>query len=215
MAKIEVQGLTRAFKGVQVVKQVDLTLESGHLYGLMGRNGSGKTVLMKMICGFLAPTEGRVLVDGKQVGKDVDFAPNTGAIIETPSFLNHLSGFANLKNLAAIQRKIGVQEIRRVMEQVGLDPDSPKRVGKYSRGMRQRLGIAQAIMEDPDILILDEPMNGLDKEGVADMKKLFLELRDRGKLILLASHIQGDLEDLCEEVFEMDQGVLTPVCLAP
>lgn len=209
MSRIEIQNLCRDFKGTRVLQEVNLTLGSGLIYGLVGRNGSGKTVLMKLICGFLAPTQGRVLIDGKQVGKDVDFAPNTGAIIEIPAFLSYLSGYQNLKNLADIQKKIGPAEIRQVMEQVGLDPDSKKRVGKYSLGMRQRLGIAQAIMEDPDILILDEPMNGLDKQGVAEMKLLFLQLKERGKLILLASHIQADVEFLCDEIFELEQGVLS------
>lgn len=211
MAKIEIQNLTRDFKNAHVLKKVNLTLESGRCYGLVGRNGSGKTVLMKLICGFLSPTQGRVLVNGKQVGKDVDFAPNTGAIIETPAFLPYLSGYQNLKNLADIQKKIGPTEICQVIETVGLDPNSKKRVSKYSLGMRQRLGIAQAIMEDPDILILDEPMSGLDKEGVADMKNLFMKLKQSGKLILLASHVQSDVDFLCDEVFEMDQGILSPV----
>ncbi len=211
MAKIEIQNLTRDFKNAHVLKKVNLTLESGRCYGLVGRNGSGKTVLMKLICGFLSPTQGRVLVNGKQVGKDVDFAPDTGAIIETPAFLPYLSGYQNLKNLADIQKKIGPTEICQVIETVGLDPNSKKRVSKYSLGMRQRLGIAQAIMEDPDILILDEPMSGLDKEGVADMKNLFMKLKQSGKLILLASHVQSDVDFLCDEVFEMDQGILSPV----
>lgn len=211
MAKIEIQNLTRDFKNAHVLKKVNLTLESGRCYGLVGRNGSGKTVLMKLICGFLSPTQGRVLVNGKQVGKDVDFAPDTGAIIETPAFLPYLSGYQNLKNLADIQKKIGPTEICQVIETVGLDPNSKKRVSKYSLGMRQRLGIAQAIMEDPNILILDEPMSGLDKEGVADMKNLFMKLKQSGKLILLASHVQSDVDFLCDEVFEMDQGILSPV----
>ena len=211
MAKIEIQNLTRDFKNAHVLKKINLTLESGRCYGLVGRNGSGKTVLMKLICGFLSPTQGRVLVNGKQVGKDVDFAPDTGAIIETPAFLPYLSGYQNLKNLADIQKKIGPTEICQVIETVGLDPNSKKRVSKYSLGMRQRLGIAQAIMEDPDILILDEPMSGLDKEGVADMKNLFMKLKQSGKLILLASHVQSDVDFLCDEVFEMDQGILSPV----
>lgn len=209
MSKIVIENLCRDFKGVRVLHKVNLTLESGHIYGLVGRNGSGKTVLMKLICGFLAPTEGRVLIDGKEIGKDTDFAPGTGAIIEAPAFLPHLSGFQNLTNLAKIGGKISADEICQTMELVGLDPKSGKRVGKYSMGMRQRLGIAQAVMEDPDILILDEPMNSLDKEGVADMKTLLRSLKDKGKLILLASHIQADVEDLCDQVFEMDQGILT------
>lgn len=211
MSKIVIENLCRDFKRVRVLRKINLTLESGHLYGLVGRNGSGKTVLMKLICGFLAPTEGRVLIDGQEIGKDIDFAPSTGAIIEAPAFLPHLSGFQNLTNLAKIGGQINTDEICHTMELVGLDPKSRKRVVKYSMGMRQRLAIAQAIMEDPNILILDEPMNSLDKEGVADVKTLLRSLKAKGKLILLASHIQADVEDLCDQVFEMDQGTLTQI----
>ncbi|MDD6212918.1 MAG: ATP-binding cassette domain-containing protein [Clostridiales bacterium] len=209
--RIVISEVTKKFDDHAVVDQVSLELGDGKIYGLVGRNGSGKTVLMKMICGFLLPTSGTVTVNGKIIGKDTDFPENTGAIIETPAFLNYLSGFANLKNLAEIQKKIQDPEIYEVLEQVGLDAHSKKKVGKYSLGMRQRLGIAQAIMEDPEILILDEPMNGLDREGVEDIRKVLLSLKEKGKCILLASHDKEDIDVLCDEVYEMKKGVLSRV----
>ena len=161
---------------------------------------------MKCICGFLRPTSGRVLVDGKEVGKDMDFPENLGAIIETPGFLPNLTGLKNLKLLASLRGKIGEEQIRSSLRRVGLDPDLKKTVSKYSLGMRQRLGIAQAIMEDPSLLILDEPFNGLDKTGVFQMRHLIQDLRSEGKTILLASHNQSDIDILCDTVCEMDAG---------
>ena len=174
----------------------------------MGRNGSGKTVLFKCICGLMHPEEGVILVNGKRVGRDVDMPEDIGAIIEAPGFLPNYSGYKNLRFLANIRRKIGKEEILNVLKTVGLDPESRKHVGKYSLGMRQRLGIAQAIMEDPELLILDEPMNGLDNAGVQDIRALLLELKAQGKTILLASHNHEDIAALCDTVHEMDGGVL-------
>ena len=170
--------------------------------------GSGKTVLFKLITGYLSPTGGRVVVSGKEIGKDIDFADNIGIIIENPGFLKGYTGFKNLAYLAGIRNVIGKEEIRESMEKVGLDPDSNKKVGKYSLGMKQRLGIAQAIMENPEILILDEPMNSLDNQGVEEIRKLLMELRDEGKTIVLASHNKEDIEILCDKVCEMDRGKL-------
>ena len=172
----------------------------------LGRNGSGKTMLMKCICGFVHPTEGEIKTDGRRVGKDVDYLPNAGIIIETPGFIPYYSGLQNLRLLAGIRRKVTDDQIRKALKITGLDPDSRLWVRKYSLGMRQRLGIAQAIMEQPDILILDEPMNGLDKHGVADIRELLMELKKQGKLILLASHNPADIELLCDEVYEMELG---------
>lgn len=165
--------------------------------------------MFKTIIGFLKPSGGKVIVNGKEIGKDTDFADNIGIIIETPGFLSSYTGFKNLEYLAGIKNLIGKKEIRESMERVGLDPDSKKKVGKYSLGMRQRLGIAQAIMENPDILILDEPMNGLDHQGVEEVRKILQNLRDEGKTIILASHNKEDIETLCDEVYEMDRGKLT------
>ena len=205
---IEVQNVVKRFRDQVVLKNVSISFEKGKIHGIVGRNGSGKTVLFKCICGLMHPEEGVLLVNGKRVGRDVDMPEDIGAIIEAPGFLPNYSGYKNLRFLANIRRKIGKEEILNVLKTVGLDPESRKHVGKYSLGMRQRLGIAQAIMEDPEILILDEPMNGLDNAGVQDIRALLLELKAQGKTILLASHNHEDIAALCDTVHEMDGGVL-------
>lgn len=208
---IQVKNLSKDFGQDRVLKCVNRDFESGKIHGIVGNNGSGKTVLMKCICGFLLPTEGTVIVNGRRVGKDVDFPLDLGVIIETPGFLPGVTGVKNLEILASLNKKIGLSEIADAIRRVGLDPHMKKHVGKYSLGMRQRLGIAQAIMEDPSLLILDEPLNGLDKHGVAEMRKLIKGLKDEGKTILLASHNQGDIDELCDTVCEMDAGVMTSI----
>ena len=211
---IKVEHVTKKFGGETVLEDICLRFRKGAIYGFVGRNGSGKTVLFKVIAGFIRPTSGRVLVEGKEIGKDVDFAENIGIIIENPGFLSGYSGYRNLEYLAGIRKKIGKKEIMESMKRVGLDPRSPKKVRKYSLGMRQRLGIAQAIMENPHILILDEPMNGLDWQGVEDVRELLLGLRMEGKTILLASHSREDIEILCDEVYEMEHGVIRKSIIA-
>lgn len=208
---ISVKNLSKDFGQERVLHSVTRDFERGRIHGIVGNNGSGKTVLMKCICGFLIPTEGEVIVNGKRVGKDVDFPPGLGLIIETPGFLPNMTGVKNLEILASLNKKIGLEEIAAAIRRVGLDPLMKKPVGKYSLGMRQRLGIAQAIMEDPSLLILDEPLNGLDKHGVAEMRKLIKRLKEQGKTILLASHNQGDIDELCDTVCEMDAGVMTMI----
>ena len=208
---ISVQTVSKFFGDTQVLREVSREFEEGRVHGIVGNNGSGKTVLMKCICGFLPPTKGRILVRGKQVGRDMDFPDDTGIIIETPGFLPGLTGVKNLELLASLRRRVDRAGIRDTIRRVGLDPDSKKPVGKYSLGMRQRLGIAQAIMENPSILILDEPFNGLDKNGVADMRSVIKGLREQGKTIILASHNQMDIDELCDTVCEMDAGVMTMV----
>lgn len=205
---IEVRGLSLTIGKTAILNDVTVSLEAGKIHGLIGRNGSGKTMLMKCICGFIRPTRGEVVVDGKRVGKDVDFPENMGIIIETPGFIPYYSGYKNLKLLAGLRNKIGREEIIQAMERTGLDPKLKRHVKKYSLGMRQRLGLAQAIMEDPDILILDEPMNGLDKDGVEDMRRYLIDLREQGKTILIASHSSEDISVLCDAVYEMEKGVL-------
>ena len=205
---IEVQNVVKRFRDQVVLKNVSISFEKGQIHGIVGRNGSGKTVLFKCICGLMHPEEGVILVNGKRVGRDVDMPEDIGAIIEAPGFLPNYSGYKNLRFLANIRRKIGKEEILNVLKTVGLDPESRKHVGKYSLGMRQRLGIAQAIMEDPEILILDEPMNGVDNAGVQDIRALLLERKAQGKTILLASHNHEDIAALCDTVHEMDGGVL-------
>ena len=205
---ISIENLTKRFGDVTALENISLSFERGKIYGIIGRNGSGKTVLFKLIIGYLKPSSGRVVVCGKEIGKDIDFADNIGIIIENPGFLGGYTGFKNLEYLASIRNVIGAEEIRESMERVGLDPSSNKKVGKYSLGMKQRLGIAQAIMENPEILILDEPMNSLDNRGVEDIRGILMRLKDEGKTIILASHNKEDIEILCDEVYEMDQGKL-------
>ena len=168
-AAVKVKNLTKSFGKEKVLKGISHTFEAGKIHGIMGFNGSGKTVMFKCICGFLQPDRGSVYVYGKRIGKDIDFPENTGMIIESPGFLPYISGYENLKRLAQLNRKIGDTEIRDAIARVGLDPFSKKKVGQYSLGMRERLGIAQAIMERPKLLILDEPFNGLDKRGAQDV----------------------------------------------
>ena len=206
---IKVENVSKDFAQERVLRSVTREFESGLIHGIVGNNGSGKTVLMKCICGFLVPTEGKITVNGQIVGKDVDFPGNMGLIIEMPGFLPNVSGVKNLEILASLNKKIGLSEIAEAIRTVGLDPKLNKPVGKYSLGMRQRLGIAQAIMEDPKLLILDEPLNGLDKHGVAEMRALIKSLKAKGKTILLASHNQADIDELCDTVCEMDAGVMT------
>ena len=206
---VVLDNVSKTFKDKTVLQKTSLTIESGRITGFIGRNGSGKTVLFKLICGLMLPTTGTVTVDGVRVGKDRDFAPDTGVLIETPSFISYESGLRNLRDLAAIRRKIATGDVREAIRLVGLDPDDRKRVGKYSLGMRQRLGIAQAIMERPSLIILDEPMNGLDRSGVEDMRTVFAKLRDEGKTILLASHAAEDIEILCDAVYELENGMVS------
>lgn len=211
MSIISVNNVTKKFRENTVLDNVSLEIEQGSVTGLVGRNGSGKTVLMKCILGLVTPTSGTITVRGKQVGKDIDIPDNVGVIIETPGFLPNFSAYNNLMQLAKIRRKIGKAEVRAAIEKVGLNPDDKKHVGKFSLGMRQRLGLAQAIMENPDLLILDEPMNGLDKDGVADMRQYLLALKEQGKTIFIASHSAEDIDILCDTVCEMDKGKLEKV----
>ncbi len=211
MSVISIENVTKKFRDITVLSNVSLDIESGTVMGLIGRNGSGKTVLMKCICGLISPTSGSITVQGRRIGKDVDIPDNIGVIIETPGFLPNFSAYNNLMQLARIRRKIGKAEVRAAIERVGLDPDDKKHVGKFSLGMRQRLGLAQAIMENPDILILDEPLNGLDKEGAADMREFLLGLKAQGKTLLIASHSAEDIDMLCDAVCEMDKGVLNVI----
>ncbi len=203
---ISVENVSLTIGRYEILKDISFGVKRGTIHGLIGRNGSGKTMLMKCICGFVRPTGGRIVVDGVVVGQEVDFPEHIGIIIETPGFLSMKSGYQNLALLAGLNRRIGKERIRESMQMVGLDPDSKLGVGKYSLGMRQRLGLAQAIMEEPSLLILDEPFNGLDLDGVQDMRKYLLQLRDEGKTILLSSHHAEDIAVLCDEVLELDKG---------
>lgn len=205
---IIVENVTKSFKKQVVLNDISVRFNPGKIYGIIGRNGSGKTVLLKCICGLLYPDTGTITVMGNVVGKDVDYPDNIGFIIENPGFLPRLSGYKNLKYLASIRRRATESDIRKYIELVGLEPDNRKPVGNYSLGMRQRLGIAQALMEDPDILILDEPMNGLDDKGVNEIRQVLLKIKEQGKLVIIASHIKEDIEVLCDEVYEMNCGTI-------
>ena len=208
---IELTGVRKCFGKEEILKRLDFSLERGTVCGIVGNNGSGKTVLMKCICGFLPVTEGLVRVGGKLIGKEIDFPESLGVIIETPGFLGSLSGRRNLEILADLRGKIKRVQITEALLRVGLDPNLKKPVAKYSLGMRQRLGIAQAIMEQPEFLVLDEPFNGLDRHGVEEIRSLLLQEKQKGRTILLASHNSEDIRILCDRVFEMDAGVMSEV----
>ena len=207
MSVIEVKNVTLKIKDKTILNNVNFSMEKGSAVGLTGDNGSGKTMLMKCICGFVHFQKGEIIVDGKKIGKDIDFPENMGIIIETPGFIPYYSGYKNLEYLASIKGKISKSEIINALEKVGLEQEMNKKAGKYSLGMRQRLGIAQAIMEDPDILILDEPMNGLDSFGVEVVRELLLALKQKGKTILLTSHNKEDIDVLCDKVYPMEKGI--------
>lgn len=201
--------VSKSFKGHTVLDDISISFERNKIHGIVGRNGSGKTVLIKTICGFVKPDEGEVIVDGEHIGEDVDFPESVGVIIEAPGFIPTLSAYKNLRYLASIRNKIGDTEICAAIEAVGLNPRERKAVGKYSLGMRQRLGIAQAIMERPDILILDEPMNALDSEGVSIIRNLLMNYCREGHTIILISHNREDIDILCDTVSYLKDGKIS------
>ena len=206
MTKIQLENVTKRIKEHTVVDSVSMELVSGSVTGLKGINGSGKTMLMRLMCGLILPTEGRIMINGKEIGKDMDFPDNLGLLIENPAFLDNYSGFANLKMLAEIRNIITDENIREVISRVGLDPDDKKKYKKYSLGMKQRLGIAGAIMEQPDILLLDEPTNALDTKGVEMLKNIVQEEKKRGALIVLTCHDAEILEEMADEIYFMENG---------
>lgn len=206
MNKIVLSHVGKQFRKVSVLKDVCLELNPGNIYGFVGPNGCGKTVLLKLISGLLYASEGEILVDSKRIGKDLDFPPSIGILIENPGFLPSYTGLQNLMYLARIKRLASKKEVLKSMEQVGIAYAANQKVGKYSLGMKQRLGIAQAIMEDPEVIILDEPMNGLDQQGVEEIRELLLTLRQQNKLILLASHTREDIQLLCNYVYYIKKG---------
>ena len=203
---IRVEQVSHAFHGIEVLRDISVSFEQGKIHGIIGNNGSGKTLLFKVICGYLNPNQGTVFISGKQLGKAFDFPPDLGMILETPGFLYTQSAHQNLKLLWALRGKPDNTAIQAALNSVGLRDVGKKKVGKFSLGMRQRLGIAQAIMESPKLLILDEPFNGLDKQGVRDIRDLLKLQREQGTTILLSSHISSDIEALCDTVHEMDAG---------
>lgn len=208
---IKVKDVCKYFGKTQVLDHVNMECRQGEITGIIGRNGAGKTVLFKIICGLLSLDSGEILINGIKRERQADVLPSVGIIIEEPAFLKKYSGIKNLEYLYMINNKNNRQYLESIMEKVGLDPKSKKHVGKYSMGMRQRLAIAQSIMEEPDFLVLDEPFNGLDSHGVNEMRELFLELKKRGKVILIASHNSEDINILCDNVYSMESGILNVI----
>ncbi len=203
---IEMQNVSKTFKNEDVLKNVNIKLSDNCIYGVVGRNGSGKSVLFKLISGYMGPDTGKIIVDGKTLNEKYSFPEKMGVLIEKPGFLWQESAMANLKYLAGIRNEISEEEIRKAIQMVGLDPDSKKKTGKFSLGMKQRLGIAQAIMESPDILILDEPFNGLDEDAVNNIRNLILKYKKENRVIILSSHNKDDIEFLCDETYEVKNG---------
>lgn len=204
--KIEVKNVEKQFKKNCILKDVNLIFEDGHIYGFKGRNGSGKSVLLKMICGIYCPSKGKILYDGKEYRKIDEYVPNTRALIEKPNFFPNLTGMENLKLLAKIQNKIDEREILKALEVVNLLKDKDKKFSKYSLGMKQKLGIAQVIMEEPHVLILDEPFNGVEKESIEKIKLYLNEEKKKGRIIIISSHIDEDLNNFADTVFSFDGG---------
>ena len=206
---VRLEDYCKSFKSAEVLKNINLTLESGKVIGLKGKNGSGKTMLMRAISGLILPTSGKVYINDKELDRQISFPPSIGILIENPSFISNYTGFKNLKILASIQNRISDDEIRDAIRKVGLDPDDKRTFKKYSLGMKQRLGIAAAIMERPDIVILDEPINALDEAGAGLIKGLLDELKANGSLIIIACHDTEELNYLSDEIYEIYDGEIT------
>lgn len=206
MNKIEIRGLNKEIKGVPVLTDINLDMEGGKVYGLKGKNGSGKTMLMRAICGLIVPTSGTITINGEVLGKQISFPRSVGVLIENPSFIAGYTGLKNLQVLASIQNRIGDEEIRSMIQEVGLDPDDKRTYRKYSLGMKQRLGIAAAVMEKPDIVILDEPINALDETGALKIRDILKEQKDRGAVIILACHDSEELALLSDEIIQIAEG---------
>lgn len=209
--KIEIKDYTKVIRGNTVLDGINLTLESGVIYGLKGINGSGKTMLMRAICGLILPTRGNVVIDGKILGKDISFPENTGVLIENPSFLPNLTGFRNLKILADLQGNILEEQIRSVLSIVGLDPDDRRKFRKYSLGMKQKLGIAAAILGDPELIIVDEPLNALDADGVQMVHTVLTQAKARNALVILACHDAEELTALSDQIITIEHGRVTGI----
>lgn len=203
---LKVENLSKEIKNVMVLNNINLELNKGRIYGFRGKNGSGKTMLFRALCGLIKPTQGKVEINGQVLGEKISFPESVGVIIENPGFLPNLSGYENLKLISEINNKIGDKEIKEIISAVGLDPEDKKKFKKYSLGMKQRLGIAQALMEKPDLIILDEPTNALDSDAVVLIKELLIKMKKDNKLILIASHDKEELEFLSDEIFYVENG---------
>lgn len=204
--RLEVKNVSKSFKNNQVLNNINISFESGKIYGLIGRNGSGKSVFLKTVCGFYKPDSGEIFYDNVDIVKNQSFPINTRALIEKPSFLPNLTGYENLELLASIQKRIGKKEIDEVLERVNLSSEKNKKYSTYSLGTKQKLGIAQVLMENPEIMIFDEPLNGVENETANKIRTILKEEKAKGKLIIVASHIKEDIEMLADEIYEFDAG---------
>ncbi len=203
---LEIKNLSKSISGKSILEHIDLAMDRGRIYGLRGKNGSGKTMLMRSICGLILPTEGTICINGEILHKDISFPRSIGALIENPGFIAEYSGFKNLSTLASIKKAVTTEEIRSLMQKMELDPDDKKKFKKYSLGMKQKIGIIAAIMEQPELIVLDEPINALDEKSVNIVKELLLEQRKRGALIIISCHDKEELEFLADEVFCLENG---------
>ena len=209
--KVKLENICKSFKNNNLLENINIEFEPGKIYGIIGKNGSGKSVLLKIICGFYNPDSGRVLFDNNCINLEKSFAPSTRALIAHPNFLPTLSGLDNLKLLASIQNVIGEDEIIVTLKKVNLFEERNKKYSKYSLGMKQKLGIAQVLMEDPDVEIFDEPFNGIDDESIEMIRTVLNEEKKRNKVIILATHLKNDIEELCDEVYKIDKNTLNKV----
>lgn len=207
--KITIENVTKVIKGITVIKDVSLTLQSGTVYGLRGVNGSGKTMLMRLIAGLIRPTKGTITIDGKELGKDITFPPDIGLLIENPAFIDNYTALQNLKLIANIHRVVDENRIREVISQVGLDPDDKRKYKQFSLGMKQRLGIAGAVLENPQLILIDEPTNALDTDGIEMVRNLITEQKERGALIVLACHDFSVLKELSDVIYFVKEGCVT------
>ena len=210
---IKITGVNKTIKKATILRYINLEFTGGKVYGLRGKNGSGKTMLMRAICGLITPDSGIIDIDGKILGKDISFPESIGVLIENPAFIGNYTGFKNLKVLASIQNRIGDEQIRKALEDIGLDPDDKRTYRKYSLGMKQKLGIAAAVMENPDIIILDEPINALDEVSVEKVHDILEEQKKRGAVIIIACHDKEELDQLSDEIIEISDGrIINKTC---
>jgi ABC-2 type transport system ATP-binding protein len=209
MVELVIDNLSKVIRNTTILECISIKLESGKIYGLRGKNGSGKTMLMRAICGLIRPSEGKIFINGEQLGKDISFPRSVGALIENPAFIPHYTGLRNLQILASIQGRVGNDRIRESISRVGLDPEDKRKYKKYSLGMKQRLGIAAAIMEEPDLVVLDEPINALDEKGVELVRQILHDLKKSGALVIVACHDKEELDSLSDIIFTMEAGRIT------
>lgn len=203
---LEIKDISKKIGEDYVLREINLSMDKGKIYGLQGKNGCGKSMLMRVICGLVLPTEGKVIIDGEELGKDISFPRSIGVLIEKPGFLDSYSGYQNLKMLASIQGRVEEKGILKAIQRVGLEDVMHKKYRKYSLGMKQKLGIAAAILERPDIVILDEPANALDEKSEEKLWKIVREEKERGALVIVSCHTSEILEMVTDEIFRMDGG---------